>query len=210
MLVNGKRLRIVVGVLGTLLPFIVLILSLVFGQNSPNPFPDSISATYYQDACITPFMIILGAAGILLLCYNGYEKIDDIVCSIAGLFGLGVCLFPCFNSALERVGTFQIPPNISGILHNICAFGFFALLAFNSLFLFTKSLGNMTRNKRIRNWIYRICGIGMLASFLGLIPVFIWDIYGGVWVVETIALFFFGVSWLTKADCFNFLFADKD
>lgn len=155
-------------------------------------------------------MIILGAAGILLLCYNGYEKIDDIVCSIAGLFGLGVCLFPCFNSVLERVGTFQIPPNVSGILHNICAFGFFALLAFNSLFLFTKSLGNMSRNKRIRNWIYRICGIGMLASFLGLIPVFVWNIYGGVWVVEAIALFFFGVSWLTKADCFNFLFADKD
>lgn len=75
-------------------------------------FPGSISATYYVDACITPFMIILGSAGILLICYDGYEKIDEIICTLAGIFGLGICLFPCF--AWGPVGTFQINGNISG------------------------------------------------------------------------------------------------
>lgn len=69
-MINTKRLRIWAGVLGMLLPIIVLILSLAFGF----PFPDSISATYYIDTCITPFMIILGAASVVLMCYSGYDK----------------------------------------------------------------------------------------------------------------------------------------
>jgi hypothetical protein len=71
--------------------------------------------------------------------------------------------------------------------------------------LFTKGDGNPTKNKKIRNWIYRICGVGMLASFaILLLPSF----YIQVWLVETIALFFFGLSFLTKADVFPFLFCD--
>jgi hypothetical protein len=31
-----------------------------------------------------------------------------------------------------------------------------------------------------------------------------------IWLVETIALAFFGISWLTKADHYKWLFADKD
>jgi hypothetical protein len=69
-MINTKRLRIGAGILGMLLPIIVLILSLVFGF----PFPDSISATYYIDTCVAPFMIILGAASIILICYGGYDK----------------------------------------------------------------------------------------------------------------------------------------
>jgi hypothetical protein len=53
-----------------LLPWLVLILSVAYGY----PFPDSISATYFVDTCITPFMIILGAAGLLLISYRGYDK----------------------------------------------------------------------------------------------------------------------------------------
>jgi hypothetical protein len=98
---------------------------------------------------------------------------------------------------------------VSGWLHNICAFGFFGLLAYNSLFLFTKSSGTITENKKKRNVIFRVCGIGMVASFLAIIPVSIFEWWGGVWIIETIALAFFGISWLTKADCYPWLFADK-
>ena len=31
------------------------------------------------------------------------------------------------------------------------------------------------------------------------------NIYNIVWIVETIALFFFGLSWIVKADAFPFL-----
>ena len=214
-MINTTRLRATIGWLGMLLPWIVLFLSNIYGYG----FPDSISATYYLPTCITPFMIILGSAGLLLFSYKGYDKQDDIICTVAGVFALGICLFSCTTKNLiERwpelaeltgVGTFQIIPVVSGILHNICAIGFFGLLAYNSLFLFTKSSGNMTENKKKRNIIFRVCGIGMMVSFLAIIPISIFKWWGGVWIVETIALAFFAISWLTKADCYPWLFADK-
>ena len=69
-MINTVRLRNSLGILGMLLPVIVLVLSLLNGYG----FPDSISATYYLDPCITPFMIILGAAGLLLISYRGYDR----------------------------------------------------------------------------------------------------------------------------------------
>lgn len=158
-----------------LLPWIVLILSMVYGFG----FPDSISATYYIVTCIAPFMIILGAAGLLLITYKGYDKQDAIVCTLAGICALLVCLFPCSNTAEDLVGTFYIDKDISGWIHNITAGIFFALLAYNSFFLFTKTSGEMTAEKRKRNLIYKICGIGMIVSFLGLIPTYIFNLHGG-------------------------------
>jgi formate hydrogenlyase subunit 3/multisubunit Na+/H+ antiporter MnhD subunit len=69
-MINTVRLRNSLGLLGMLLPVIVCVLSLVNGFG----FPDSISATYYLDPCITPFMIILGSAGLLLISYRGYDR----------------------------------------------------------------------------------------------------------------------------------------
>ena len=214
-MVNTKRLRCILGWLGMLLPLIVLALSLIFGHG----IPDSISASYYLDSCITPFMIILGASGLFLICYNGYDRHDDIICTFAGIFALGICLFSSKIEhlisrwpeleGLTHVGTFQIIPSVSGMLHNICAIGFFALLAYNSIFLFTKSSGTMTENKKKRNIIFRVCGIGMAVSLIAIIPVNIFNIWGGTWLVEAVALGFFGISWLTKADRYTWLFADK-
>ncbi len=218
-MINTKRLRCTIGWLGMLLPWIVLLMSNAYGYG----FPDSISATYYIPTCITPFMIILGSAGLLLFSYKGYDKQDDIVCSISGAFALGICLFSCTTkdlierwsdlASLSHVGTFQLTPFVSGVIHSICAIFFFGLLAYNSLFLFTKSLTKdkekMTKNKRKRNIIFRICGIGMVVSLLAIVPISIFEWWGGVWIIETIALTFFGISWLTKADCYPWLFADK-
>lgn len=204
-MINTTRLRRAIGRLGWALPWIVVLLQLC---NAVFAWPTSISATWYTNAC-TPFMIILGAASILLMCYKGYDIVDDILNISAGICGLGICLFPCGvpgYGANDPVGTFLIPMYISDTMHYICAVLFFVILAYNSFFQFTKSSGNMTQNKKIRNIIYRICGIGMVLSFgLLLLPAF--DIQ--VWLMETIALFFFGVSWLTKADCYKWLFADK-
>ena len=215
-MINTTRLRCTIGWLGMLLPWIVLILSCAYGYG----FPDSISATYYLPTCITPFMIILGSAGLLLFSYKGYDSQDDIVCTVAGIFALGICLFSCGIqdlmarwvelAELSHVGTFQVVPNISGMLHNICAFGFFGLLAYNSLFLFTKNGGVMTESKKKRNVIFRVCGIGMVASFLLIIPVSVFRWWGGIWAIEAVALAFFGISWLTKANCYPWLFAEKN
>lgn len=202
-MINTTRLRCTIGWLGMLLPWMVLILSWAYGYG----FPPSISDTYFLEPCITPFMIILGSAGLLLFSYKGYERVDDIICSLAGLFGLGICLFPC-ASYLDNdgvVGTFQLDMITSYWIHMVCAFVFFGLLAFNSLFLFTKTSGDMTANKKKRNIIFRVCGVGMLASF-AMLPIPHENI---IWIVEAVALAFFAVSWLTKANCYPWLFADK-
>ena len=206
-MINTKRLRCWIGALGMLLPIFVLALSLVFGYD----FPDSISATYFVPTCITPFMIILGSAGILLMNYGGYDKVDDILNTAAGICALGVCLFPCAATTLEYVGTFNIPTNISDVIHMISAIGFFGILSYNSLFQFTKGMDNPTPEKKKRNIIFRVCGIGMIASFV-LLPIASLDFVNiphVIWLIEAIALAFFGVSWLTKANCIPFLFADK-
>lgn len=204
-MINTSKLRFWIGFLGMVLPWIVVLLQLF---NPIFEWPSSISATWYTNAC-TPFMIILGAAGILLVCYDGYDLQDMIICTLAGIAGLLICLFPCAlnNYSHALVGPFQVDMQISGIVHNISAFTFFGLLAYNSLFLFTKSAGEMTENKKKRNIIFKVCGIGMIASFLGLLlPAFPIK----VWLIETFALSFFGISWLTKANIFPFLFMDEE
>lgn len=204
-MINTVRLRLMIGWLGILLPWMVLGLSLGYGYEPP----DSISHTYYIPTCIAPFMIILGAAALLLMSYKGYDWYDDILCSLTGICGLGICLFPCYDSNSENlVGTFLLEKSLSGTLHNIFAILFFVLLAYNSLFMFTKSNGTMTKKKKQRNVIYRVCGLGMVVSLIGLVFVTVFKIYGGTWVAEALALFFFGISWLTKANYYKILFAD--
>ena len=204
-MIDTRRLRCWIGWLGMALPWIVVALQLL---NPAFRWPASISATWYTNAC-TPFMIILGSASILLMCYHGYDWVDDGLNTCAGIYGLGICLFPCRGSSdiIDLVGTFQIQAYISDIFHTISAVCFFGILAYNSFFQFTKSSGNITKNKKIRNVIFRVCGVGMALSFgMLLLPSF------GIriWLMETIALFFFGISWLTKANCYPWLFADKD
>lgn len=196
-MISVKRLRCFVGYLAIALPWIVALLLW--------RFPASISATYYTYEAGPVFMIILGLASGLLMYYDGYDKIDDILNTITGILGMCICLFPCYNNTLQYVGTFRTPVVISGWIHDISAVAFFVLLAYISFFQFTKSSGEMTAQKKIRNIIYRVCACGMLGSFLILLlPSF----YSQTWLVETIALFFFGLSWLTKANAYKWLAAD--
>lgn len=215
-MINVLKLRKILGWLGVALPWIVAALYMIF-EVSAFIIPHSISATYHVASCITPFMIILGSAGILLICYDGYDKQDKIVCTLAGIFGLLICIFPCGsfpnNTKLPStmlIGTFQLPASISGWIHNIVAIIFFGLLAYNSYFLFTKSSGEPTVEKKRRNIIFRVCGIGMIASFALLIPLLLCKIACAIWIVEAIALMFFGISWLTKSQCYTWLFKDKE
>lgn len=198
MRINTVRLRALIGWLGMLLPWIVVLL---IGY-----IPSSISATWYTNAC-TVFMIILGSASMLLISYKGYEKIDDILLTCSGVAGLGICLFPCSVSSVRGdVGTFLIDSEISNAIHFVCAVIFFGILAYNSFFLFTKGAREMTKKKKIRNIIYRVCGVGMLASFLIL---FLPPFRIQVWLTEAIALLFFSISFLTKADIYPWLACDQ-
>lgn len=203
-----RRIRNYAGLLGGLLPWISLLGAYIYSRSTgdvPASFWTglSISATYY----VTPALAgVLTAASLVLMCYNGYDLQDNIVTTLSGLFGIMIVLFPCSCTiSPERAGFFQLPVHISNIIHSTSAVIFFLLLAYNALFLFTKtdSPGSMTRRKKIRNIIYRVCGIGMVLSLLLMvIPVYF---YAKIWTVEMLALTFFAVSWLVKGGAFPFL-----
>lgn len=202
-----RRVRNLAGFLGMILPWLSLIGAGIVAKTVgvPDDFwrTLSISATYY----ITPFLTgILTAAAIVLMCYDGYDWRDNVVTTISGVFGIMIVLFPCnCTVATDYVGAFQLPVSVSNFVHCFSACAFFILLSINSLFLFT--LGESgTKMKKIRNIIYRVCGIGMLSALtLMILPI---NFFAKTFIVETIALTFFGISWLVKGQIFN-LFSDK-
>ena len=199
------RIRNICGLLGVVLPWLALF-SAGIAQHPSNEWWWSISATYYQSPALVGVLV---PASLVLLLYIGYDKKDDVLTSISGVFGLCIVLFPCKVSWMDensRVGFFQIPMYISAYMHNICAGIFFALLAYNSVFQFTQSSGEMTDRKKKRNLIYRICGYGMFFFELVFVGLTIFDAPGYcVMLVEIVLLHLFGISWLVKGETFSFL-----
>lgn len=200
-----KRIINWAGFLGAILPWISLIGAIIVSNATGVPAAFwstfSISATYYICPALTG---ILTAASIVLMCYSGYDWRDNIITSITGVFGLMVVLFPCNCTVSgEIVGFFQLPVAISNIIHCISACAFFILLSINSLFLFTLGEENPTKQKKIRNIVYRVCGIGMLCALaLMVVPV---SFFAKTFIVEAIALTFFGISWLVKGQALGIL-----
>ena len=200
-----RRIRNLAGFLGMILPWISLIGAIIVSNTTGVPaefWPTlSISATYYICPALTG---ILTAASVVLMCYDGYSLRDNIVTTISGIFGIMIVLFPCACTVSgETVGFFQLPVAISNTIHCASACAFFILLSINSLFLFTIGEKEPTKQKKIRNIIYRVCGIGMLcALILMVLPV---SFFAKTFVVEAIALTFFGISWLVKGQVFGIL-----
>ena len=200
------RIRNYAGLLGGLLPFLSIISAFVYSISHgglPSEFWKelSISATYYVSPALAG---VLTTAAVILMCYKGYDKWDNLITTLSGVFGIMIVLFPCKCILSEvKVGFFQLPINVSNIIHCTCAIIFFILLSLNSLFMFTKHDGEMTDQKKKRNIVYKVCGIGMFsAEVLLVLPV---EFPAKVWWIEAIALLFFAISWLTKGEAFPFL-----
>lgn len=200
-----RRIRNWAGFLGGILPWISLLGAYFVNRISPFDYNFwknlSISETYY----ITPALVgILTTASIVLMCYDGYDLQDNLITTLSGVFGLMIVLFPCkCNVSSDFVGFFQLSEDLSNKIHCASAVVFFCLLAYNSLFLFTKHDGEMSDKKKIRNIVYRVCGIGMLVIMsLMVVPI---NFFAKTWWVEMGTLTFFSISWLTKGCAFNFL-----
>ncbi len=199
------RIRNLCGFLGMILPWIALF-SAGIAQHPSDEWWWSISATYYQSPALVGVLV---PAAIVLICYVSYEWTDDLITTLSGIFGLGIVLFPCKVSWLPAgtlVGFFQIPMEISHIVHSCCAALFFLLIAANSLFLFTKSGETQTDRKKIRNVIYRVCGWGMVALEVVFAVIRICKA-PGYWtmILEILLLSLFGFAWLVKGEAFPFL-----
>jgi uncharacterized protein YacL len=140
--------------------------------------------------------------------YKGYEVIDNVLTNVTGIAGFGIAIFPCLPliDPVNPIGFFQLNPHTSNIIHLCCAGTFFVLLAINSIFLFTltKDIKTMTVNKKKRNVIYIVCGIIILVMLIILVLAKLihgFLVYENiVFVLETIMLIAFGISWLVKGE----------
>ena len=184
-------LRKAVGWIGILLPAVLPLGDmLIFGEKG---IRENISV-YYHSGMRDLFVGSLCAIALFLFFYRGYDKWDNRAASLAGFFALGIAFFPTVQSG---------PYDTQATIHFICAAAFFAILAGMSIFLFTRKKAEPTKRKLIRNRIYIICGLVMVAPMgaILLFMMFFAKQHPGsrlVFWCETIALLAFGISWLTK------------
>jgi hypothetical protein len=194
-------LRKAVGWIGILLPFALMTgMSLIF---KGDVIQKTISQ-YYYTGMRDVLTGSLCAIALFMFYYKGYDKWDNWIGNLAGIFALGIAWFP--TSLME-------PQDTIGNIHFISASAFFIILAGFSLFRFTltEKDKSLTKQKLNRNIIYRICGLVMLVCLISIVIYFkFFHIAGSqshfVFWGETIALIAFGVSWLTKGGT---LYPDK-
>ncbi len=114
--ISYKNLRILIGILGMLLPAVCYFGGRLFACL---PLQPSISF-YYHTNVRDAFVGLLVAVAMFMVTYKGYENIDNIVSHIIGLAALGIAIFPCLFSetSVLPVGFFQIAPKTSNIVHS--------------------------------------------------------------------------------------------
>lgn len=191
LLVSYLTLRRVVGALGVALPIVLALWGFaLFGSATLQPSISDYYALRTRDALVG----ILFTIAWFLYAYRGYERGDDVAGNLACAFALGVALFPNSGAPWERV------------VHFGSATALFLVLAYFSLFLFTKSGGTPTPEKQIRNRIYRTCGVIMLGCIaaIGCYNAFLQHTavaeVAPVFWLESLALWAFGLSWFVKGE----------
>lgn len=208
-LISFRTLRRAVGVLALTLPVLLVFGSAAFGCTEA--FQDSISDYYYS--AVGPYFIgTMCAIALFLYAYKGYDY-DMIATRIACFSGLGVAFLPTYlpepltNCTIITTGS----NDTIAMMHFVFAGIFFLTLAYISFFLFTKHGENPTREKLMRNRIYRVCAIVIVVALALAFLDFHFEpaklaAYKPIFVLETIAVWAFGISWLVKGET---LFKDK-
>ncbi|WP_421762634.1 hypothetical protein [Ekhidna sp.] len=211
-LVTIDTLKKLVGFTALFFPAVLILLSFLSGQCTT--VQETISH-YYYSVVGNVFVGALSAISVFLIVYKGYpDSKDNLATSIAGVFALGVALLPtsvpCDTSSCVVV-------NLEGIMdvsvpHYVSAALMFITLAYVSIVLFRKKGANPTPQKIFRNKIYLWCGIVMILAILAILIVSMrateeWLCQTkAVLILEWVALFAFGTSWMIKG---GFLFKDK-
>ncbi len=195
-LISYLTLRKFIGLIGILLPFALVIINMLLVRKAV--MQGSMSGYYYTD--VRGVLVgSLCAIGVFLFAYRGYGGWDDALTDAAGLFAIGVALFP----------TAPVNPSARardiGYVHLTCAGLLFAVLAVIALWQFTKTEPGTERTaqKKRRDLVYRICGI-VIAVCLVLVPIESLVIgapiqrFRPLFWLEAVAVVAFGVAWLVK------------
>lgn len=233
LVVSYLAIRRTIGWLGLLLPFMLLFGNYVVNSldilNSnffirtdcyTAPYKDTGSfkfsiSHYYYSTVGELFTAVLCAVALFMFCYKGHklrpgEKglSDSAMANLAGIFALGVVLFPTASTycITDSMRSFLSSSN-TGYIHFAFACLFFITLAIMSMVNFRRTAIPEEFGRLKNHKTYFVCGIIML-SCLVLIAVYsIWIQYMAIgWLdkthpvfcLEAIALIAFGISWLIK------------
>lgn len=202
--------RRTMGILVLLLAPLSVLLGLFGLSANPDGWWYSISDTFYASSKVVMIGII-SVSAYFFCTYKGYSWKDRVVNLMSGIGLFGLLLFPCKNEGLAgaTVGLFNLPIAISGGIHNTCAILAFVGFFLNEMFIFTLNKGEMTKEKKRRNIIYRICASGVPLAAVGLIlsntP--LKDVLppNMIWISEAVALGTCGFAWLVKGEALTFL-----
>ncbi len=194
--ISFLTLRKTLGILGILLPIILVIGTIVLGGYER--IQPSISEYYYTNMrnVLVGFLFTFG---LFLYAYKGYGWQDNWAGHLGCIFALGVALCPC-----------QSDHQIFRILHLASAVLLFSVFAYFSIILFTKSkhMKPYPPQKSRRNKWDVSCGITIIMSILLLFIYFIFlkgkfpglDKLKPIFSLETLALWAFGLSWIIKGE----------
>ena len=183
-----------------LIAFVFPVLLWGYGTMKGIEFQNSMSAYYHATASNGYsmrdwFVGILFAIGVFLYLYKGYSKEENYALNIAGVFAIGVAIFPMDWNGVACCR--EIP------MHGISA-GFFILsiayvcirLASDTLYLMRDEV--LERRYRILYWLI---GFGMILSpAIGLVLALIFDEYKSfAFFAEAAVIWIFAAYWLLKS-----------
>ena len=214
LIIHYMTMRKMIGWLGLLYPFIMVLGSVLLGER----FMRMSISQYYHSPMGDVFVGILFAQAMVLYAYRGYKydpdnpghnffiKLSDNTAgNIAAVAAVGTAIFP----TIECSQSGGCGSNFSSYMHWFFSASFFLILSYFCLCLFVQTNeGTPKGRKKQRNTIYRICGrLMLLAMALALIKALlpadleaIVDQYNPIFWLETMATVSFGLSWLVKGE----------
>ncbi len=162
---------------------------LYYSNRTSECFRDTISHTYYTPFWGDVFVALTTFVGISLLFYKGQSQAERVLAVIAGISAVIVAIIPTTGTGCEityapsRIFLFSdtdkmlknafIPGERFSTIHGIAAGILFLMLTIFSAFVFTATdktndyqRNSNSRNKRIRNTIYKITGGVMLITLI--------------------------------------------
>ncbi|WP_152975512.1 hypothetical protein [Lacinutrix himadriensis] len=214
-LISYNLLRQLIGLLGIILPILLIVGAFYYGNCE---IVQSSISDYYHTKMRNILVGVLCAVAFFMFTYKGYDIRDSIAGNLACVFALGVAFFPTGVDTLSECAEQCIvyEPWIKAV-HFTFAGLFFGVLIYFSLFLFTESKtpkAELEAHKRKRNVIFKTCGYVMIAcvAFIALYFFYLQEKFpelqylNPVFWLESIALWAFGISWITKGEL---IFSDK-
>ena len=199
LIISYLTLRKLIGFLGLTFPIILIFGGLLVGVK----IQSSVSY-YYHTEMHDIFVAVLCVVATFLFAYKGYEYKDEIAGKVASICAVGIALIP---TTIKTNPTEK--QELLGAIHLVFATGYFLMIAYFCLFLFSKSnQSTVTKMKLQRNMTYRSCAYVILVCLI-LIGIYSFlptsftntvEHLNPIFWLESVAIMAFGFAWLVKGE----------